>query len=203
MKNTLFIILFFFLLISCEKEGTITGRLVDACGSPLDSVRVNITDNHEGGKNVAIGYTDSGGYFSIPYKSKHHSFRLKAMSTSNFTSIIKDIPAKKHIDFGAINTTVIFSLNIKLQVTNTYSSNDTLFIDIEGGTQPASFSIPGPFISGVADSLMNQTLTSLPYKYDEKPSISYSYRFSRHPQVFHSKKSIHSCSMNEIVFKID
>ncbi len=202
MKNALFIILFFFLLISCEKEGVITGTLVDACGAPLDSVRVNLLENR-GDDLVDYGFTNSSGYFSIPYKSKRSSFDLQAIVFPNTPIIIKEIPAKKHIDFGAINTTIIFSLNIKLQVTNAYSSNDTLYINIEGGTQPASFAIPGPFISGVADSLMNQTLTTLPYKYNEKPSIYYSYRFSKHPQVFYAKKAIHSCSMNEIIFNIN
>jgi len=202
MKSIYFLFIISLLFFSCEKKGTITGTLVDACGTPLFNHRVNLL-KQGGGKMVEYVYTDINGFFIIPYKSKSGSFDLETYSSNDFKIIIKDIPAKNHIDFNEINTEVIYDLSIKLQVNNAYTSSDTLKIDIEGGLQPVHFDIPGPFSNGIVESVMNQTLGNYPYKYNEKPHVVCRYTFTKFPKEFKMDKDIRSCSNNVILFIID
>lgn len=205
MKNFFYFLFIAVLLISCEKKGTITGTLVDACGAPISNQRVRLLENvpNGEGKTVESVLTDVNGYFAIPYKSKRSSFALQSFSGNEVKVILKDIPAKKHIDFDKINSFVIYNLYIKLKVNNPYTSNDTIKINIYGGTQPVYMKINGPFTSGIVDSVMNQTLTNFPYKYNEKPHITYQYSFTKYGGNFKAKKDIYSCSNNEILFVID
>ena len=183
---------------------------MDACGIPIPNTEVIVLGKNSsiGGAETGVGSvkTDVNGFFSIDYVSKSSILKLKARTFSSSSSsqiILEDIPAKKHIDFNKINSSVIYNLYIKFQVNNPYTSSDTLKINIYGGTQPVYMEINGPFTSGIVDSVMNQTLINFPYRYNEKPHISYQYSFTKYGISFNAKKDINTCANNEILFVID
>ncbi len=159
--------------------------------------------DYENNKTIEFTDTDLNGNFVINYESKYSSFCLKARHNFINTVIIKDIPTKKQLHFERLHTSIIYNLYIRLIVNNPYTSNDTIKLDIEGALQPVHIEIPGPFTSGIVDSIMNQTLSNLPYRYDEKPHINYRFSFSRFPKIHMAKKNIYSCSNNELIFTID
>jgi hypothetical protein len=125
--------------VGCKKNYVLKGRVMKFCGVPYAYEEVSL---RVGGKMYGESFSatsDANGYFEIPYESnKNRRIILK--------QIMSDIPAG-NLDLGNVYYALTYSAEVSLQVNNSYTSNDTLLIE---GTK-----YPGPFHSGVIDTLTN------------------------------------------------
>ncbi len=167
MKNIILIILTSVVLFSCKKEKvtyTLSGQFVSCSSgtqyaSKFDLFQPKNTLNTIGDVIGTI-QTDINGNFSVTYETNSTKKLLIRGSTGFGTDILLE-----GIDVGNVSNLKIYStfkyhLIVSLNVTKSYTSNDTLFLQSYTNAYPNGIKIAGPFLSGrvyVAPNLYSGT----------------------------------------------
>lgn len=151
-----------FLLVGCNKnkQYKITGRILSTCSSTLDNnSELHITQDavssifERGRSRLSMEFsTDVNGDFTIIYKKKEaKSSTLELFYNGDIKYI--NIPVYEDVDLGDVLVGAQpISFVIKLEVDSAYTQNDTLIY--RNLSQP-EVRIPGPFQSGVIDTVWN------------------------------------------------
>jgi hypothetical protein len=160
MKNIILYFIIAILASSCTKQRnrtlTIEGTLMANCSTPAANTSGYF--HYTGGMTRytwAEFTTDANGYFKVTEKIGGSNLTL---NVGNGPGVLRNITllGKDYLDLGKVYINP-FPTNfiIKLDVKNPYTENDTLVIrDFSNPTSPsATHSIPGPFTSGILDSI--------------------------------------------------
>jgi hypothetical protein len=162
-KSILQIVSFLFifaLLFSCEKgkDYTVKGRIVEDCAGniPVANTEFRFMSAPKKGSFRRDGLdktitTNSNGEFEFTYNSKKLSYSgiyiYGLFESEDYPSY--RAPIKSHEDFDLGNFTMqnSFSFKVKLNVVNSFTANDSLFI--MGPNFDTLVTIPGPFSNSV------------------------------------------------------
>jgi hypothetical protein len=194
--KTLAILFSAVLLLSskCNKKNTVPGvlkgRVMVNCTTPYANKEVSVQapagfsklEYLEDANGNSVFYTDEDGYFEITYVTKKvHEGTLFA-PYSAMTGI--PLGEGQNLDIGEVILNGTVNFVIKLQVNNPYTANDTLLIrDFNGSSIYSQLRIPGPFQSGIIDTVWNEGFISYPISYNKVPEFSFVYYFSNNPTV--------------------
>ncbi|HUC79529.1 MAG TPA: hypothetical protein VMR70_01385, partial [Flavisolibacter sp.] len=150
---------------------TIAGRILLGCTStPFANREVyffqGISSNgvSTSGGDLGKTTTDANGYFSFKYITKNDE-DIKIQSAPG-SPIIQGVPGDQNLNDIRVYTRPSTTIQVKLNVLKTYSSQDTLYItDFRNNNLLA---IPGPFTSKIL------------YYAKDYPILNYSYRPSNY-----------------------
>jgi len=169
MKTIKYILTVFVLtcfLFACDKSNeikyTVKGRLMHDCGVPAANVTDVSFKQHGqplfGQKGMFLSFnTDAEGYFEVVYNRKDaNSLDMEILKNG---PILEGIPAMKNLDLGEVFWGVPpVSFVRKIVVYNQMTVNDTLLLTDYNDPNPlAEIRIPGPFASGIIDTVWNAT----------------------------------------------
>ena len=189
MKTIKYILTAFLLtsfLFACDKSNeikyTVKGRLMYDCGVPAANVTDVSFKQHGqplfGQKGMFLSFnTDAEGYFEVVYNRKDaNSLDMEILKNG---PILEGIPAMKNLDLGEVFWGVPpFNFILSLNVSNAYTNLDTLhYYDWnypQNGAEHWMKKIPGPFESGVLDTVWNCIYMNSP-TYGKDPLMNVSY----------------------------
>jgi hypothetical protein len=143
--------------------------------------------------------TDGNGYFKL----ETNSGEILALAFSNGDEIIHDMKPESNIGLEIYQLSST-TLNIFLNVTNHYSSSDTLFIAASDsfGNQ---LTVVGPFNSGFLTAINNYQLKGNivlnSMKYSSKPTISY--HVNRNANSAIADINLNLCDTSTTMFNIN
>ena len=172
MKTIIIYICAALLIVSCSKqknqEHTLTGRLMQSCDTPAANKDGLIYFSGGGLLNnpsTTLEFTtDENGYFEVTHNEPFTEFSVRT-SAAHSVLEVNSIPGDDN-NLGDVYINP-FPTNfvIKLDVKNSYTENDTLFMrDFSSPDPLAEKFISGPFESGVLDSVINSFYTKFPVK---------------------------------------
>jgi hypothetical protein len=152
-----FLVLITSILFSCDKEPvtyTIKGVFSEDCDQqiPIDNEEFSLWFETPAGFNTKIHdfpfTTDEQGRFEFSYFKKKAELPIASWRTErgNVTIVdyLQNIPGGQDVDLGNVTLGYGFSFKVKIQVENSYFSDDTLFVDHP--TEIGSYiELPGPF----------------------------------------------------------
>lgn len=175
MKKLIGYIIAVVLFTACAKnksnEVVVTGRLMQSCDTPAANKEGTIltADAILSGPGHIIDFTtDENGYFEARHSGSGFTrFTVRVEGSSDVLKVDYLSGDKKELGEVYINP---FPTNfiIHLDVKNPYTENDTLVMMDYGNPDPlAQRYIPGPFESGFFDSVVKQSYTSFPLKWDQ------------------------------------
>jgi len=164
------------LLVSCIKESNgntynLSGRIFQSCTpTPLANREISffqsISSNgvQTSGGDLGSTVTDANGNFSFNYKSKNNSdIKIQLPAGFGFNSIMAGIPANKNLENIVIRYGPKTTIQVRLNVSKPYTSNDTLQItDFSNLNQ--KLKITGPFVGGVVYNAMEFSFSDLKYE---------------------------------------
>lgn len=198
-----------FVSASCKKNkkpGTVRGRIMLNCTTPLPNHVIHMRTNLGGGASYvedANGNTefktDSDGYFEINYITKGSE---GSIVVSGYGIVLEMIPIGEGMltDVGEVNLNGKVNFVIRLQVNNPHTMYDTLVLrDYNGPSIYSKLKIPGPFVSGVIDTVWNESYMSYPLTFN-KPILfdRFSYFFVANPSnIIYSDFNVSFCT-NEL-----
>ncbi len=175
MKKIISYIAISVLLVACSKNAnkqvTVTGRLMQSCDTPAAN-KDGIIRLPGGGilskPATSLAFTtDENGYFEVTHNESFSDFSVRTSAAHSVLEVESLGGDKKELGEVYINpfpTNFIIHLDIK----NPYTENDTLVMMDYGNPDPlAQRYIPGPFECGFLDSVVNQSYTSFPLKWDQ------------------------------------
>ena len=169
---------------SCKKNkkpGTVRGRIMVNCTTPLPNHLVKMRTDWGGGASFVEDVngnkefmTDSEGYFEINYITKGGEGTL---NVSGYSNVLSKIPIGEGqvLDIGEVYLNGKVNFIIKLQVNNPHTAQDTLFYYDWNYPQGAAHwikKIPGPFVSGIIDTVYNCSFMGYPLTYNQIPELS-------------------------------
>lgn len=161
---------------------------MEDCNTPAKNIKGIIYEHDYSHKllsnDVWVDFTtNESGYFKVKTKE---NVKLKLNLKNNFERVLSEIDiADSDLNLGKIYYNKFpTKFKIKLDVSNTYTANDTLVIlDYNSlGTSSVSYKYyPGPFSSGVLDTVDHYIFNSFPIKYIDfisydAPERIFSYR---------------------------
>ena len=119
-------------------------------------------------------YTDSNGYFEFKYIFNGYDGTLYApYEALDFIPIDDEL-----VDIGELNLNGKINFIIRLQANNSYGIYDTLQIpDFDNFGPNGIIRIPGPFVSGDLDTIVNWGYIHYPIKYNKNPKYWVNYFF--------------------------
>ena len=183
---------------SCKKNkkpGTVRGRIMVNCTTPLPNHLVKMRTDWGGGASFVEDVngnkefmTDSEGYFEINYITKGGEGTL---NVSGYSDVLEEIPIGEGqvLDIGEVNLNGKVNFIIKLQVNNPHTIYDTLVLrDWNNPSAYAELRIPGPFISSVIDTVWNESFISYPLMYNTLADFNVNYIM--HPYVPGNAKTV-------------
>ena len=197
-----------------KKPGTVRGRIMVNCTTPLPNHLVKIkTDLGYSGKYVEDVngnkefMTDSEGYFEINYIS---NWGKGSLVVSGYSDVLEEIPIGEGqvLDIGEVYLNGKVNFIVKLQVNNPHTIYDTLVLrDYNGPSIYSKLKIPGPFVSGIIDTVWNESYMSYPIMYN-KPIVynRFGYYFSSDPtNITYSYFNASFCTneLSEAIITID
>lgn len=201
------------LCIRCGKnttEYTLEGQLMTGCGAPaankkMDLYQDAITLTSVGGY-LKTFQSDENGYFKVTYNPENAG----KLSIRSNGILLEGIPSRKNIDIGDVyyNPPPV-NFTIRLQVNKSYTSGDTLYYYDwnypQNGANHWVKKIPGPFQSGVIDSVLNAGYMSFPFTYNVAPFIKINYYINTYDPNQNAFVTVSPCSgsFSEAVFSID
>jgi hypothetical protein len=175
--KTVNILLILLLLSACKKEDdkitTIEGQLMASCDVPAANTSGFILTNDGllSGPGISLSFTtDENGHFKVSHRGKAdqlNSFTVRVQGSSDVLKVPGLPGDEKNLGKIYINP---FPTNfiIKLDVRNAYSENDTLVMTDYTSSNPFdNILIPGPFTSGVLDTVFNHMHTMFPIRLSE------------------------------------
>ena len=184
IKQAFYISFFILLLPSCKNKGpyVLKGRLMANCGVPGANKEIIIYQDidmfNNGGYILNDVYSDENGYFEIEYTPDNGS-NLE-LGVSGAGSVLEFIPSHKNLDlgdvyYGSIPTNFVIRLDVK----EPYSQNDTLvFRDFHSNNILDQVRIPGPFSSGIIDTVVDIGFSKYPIFYNQTPEQGFPFRIS-------------------------
>ena len=178
----------------CPKRGYPNVKLELGWSSPNE---LYATSN--GGGLVASAITDSNGYFKLSGNDHHQCLDLILNTYDDIHNCIR--PENLHdLEIYMHPST---TLNITLNVTNPYSSNDTLFVQASDSLGK-QLKVAGPFHSGFLYSVKNYTFNEVIFqnnpKYNTQTSILYF--INRNSVGTHNNINLNLCDTSTVVFNI-
>ena len=178
MKTFIYILPILLLASACKKVTSsnepvsIEGRLMASCDVPAanKSGFIRTDDGLLSGPGISLSFTsDENGYFKITHTGKESldKFTVRVQGSSDVLRVNHLSGKKKNLGKVYINP---FPTNfiIKLDVKNPYTENDTLVMTDFTSSDPfAQKFIPGPFNTGVLDSVVNSFYNKLPISFSD------------------------------------
>jgi len=167
---------------SSDKYHTLKGRLMVNCTTPYANKSIQLKGDNSFTPEFSVGkngedkwYTDENGYFEIIYKPNGSAGTLFAP-----IAVMKFIPiSNKVLDIGEVNLGGTFNFVIKLQANNPYTENDTLILrDFNGASAFSELRVPGPFQSGLIDTVLNEGYSSYPINYASPIKFDFAFYLS-------------------------
>jgi hypothetical protein len=146
-----------------DKEYTVSGRIYEDCTNKSFAnrqikLRQLIAQNwslQTSGGEVGRTTTDVNGNFSITYKPKNSSeLRIQVPAGFGYSTVIERLPGEKDINNLNINYNATTAIQVKINVINPHTSNDTLFIS-DYRNLTIGLKIPGPFTSSILYTALN------------------------------------------------
>lgn len=201
-----------FQLYSCKDEYvsdkpvyTITGHLYNNCNSgPLVNFKLRllqggaynpITGTSTGGEQ-ATTTTDSNGYFKFEFKDLGGDNEVILYSSGvGYNAVMVNIPARISIDNIILYKQLTTNIQVRLNVINPHTSNDTLVMGNFKTMQ--DLRIPGPFTSGVLYTAANYLLSNADYSGETKQLNWY---FSPYHGIHFSKEFIVNKYCSDTIF---
>lgn len=181
MKASHFLLSILFISLlntSCRKDGgrkyTIKGQIFQSCTStPIANQEISffqgISSNglSTSGGDLGTTITDANGNFSFTYTAKNGSdIKIQKAAGAGFATIIHGVPGDQNLENIKIYFRPSTTVQVKLNVSKSYSSFDTLYITNFRNT--SLLAIPGPFTSKVL------------YNAEDYPIMNYYYRPSNY-----------------------
>lgn len=172
-QNIVLIALSVLLYIGCkdqvdETSYTVSGHLYHDCSkNPISNTKVRLFQNADNGGPVAGGelattVTDSTGYFKFEFQdNKGKEMTVELATGTDYVGVMNNIPARTSIDNLIIYQSVSTNIQVRLNVVNPYTSNDTLVIS--GYQTMQDLHVPGPFTSGELYTATNFPLLGMSY----------------------------------------
>lgn len=190
-----------------KEPNVMRGRLMYNCTTPASNVKVLLkTDGMktvemiDGSKEL---FTDEDGYFEFQFHRKANKYTLYApYKTMGF------IPDKKYLDLGEVNLGGRMNFIIKLQVSNPYTENDTLYYYDwnypQNGADHWVKKVAGPFQQGNLDTVVNSLFMSYPLIYSRAPSVKVLYYVNNDQAAINEEAILNFCdsSYSYMTFKI-
>ncbi len=206
MKKILFVIFAIFITTSCKKffnsknPVIIEGTLMLNCDTPAanKSGFILTDDGLFSGPGISLSFTtDENGYFKITHTGRENvgKFMVRVDGFSDVLRVGYLSGKKKNLGKIYIN---YFPTNfiIKLDVKKSYTENDTLVMyNFKNATSLANSTVyfPGPFTSGVLDSISNYKFTKFPLHFSNgvylPPFIYVRYIIRSTPSMIHIDKT--------------
>ncbi len=154
MKNITILVTMSILFFSCRKEKityTLTGQFLPCSGNNnnTDFELYQAKYDNISSKVLATTKTDSEGKFSFTYTTDNTRDKLILRTSSGFgyANYVTDIDVADIKDL--IIGRPIYHLIVNLNVTKTYTNNDTLFLaNYNNGNPNGTIKVAGPFVSG-------------------------------------------------------
>lgn len=215
MKRLMYLLLLGLVFTSCHKEQkkyTVEGRLMSACGvaASLKSMwlgQEEITLTSVGGKLVDFT-CDENGYFSVSYVPESGGTLYLVVAGS--AKVLIDIPCKENINLGEVyyNPPAVNFL-VRLQANNAYTSADTLYYYDWNYPQNGATSwikkVPGPFQSGIIDTVLNAGYMNFPLSWVRDPEMTINYYVNTYDPNQQAKVIPELCSPSyaEAVLTVD
>ncbi len=212
MKLIIILSLLIFVFSGCNKENkkeyAISGKILQGCtNQPVANKEVilyqlissNWTLQTSGGE-VGKTTTDANGNFSLKYKSKNsNELRLQVSAGFGFSTIMERIPSEKDIIDFVIHDRATTTIQVKLNVGNFYTSNDTLLIS-DYRNLAVRLKVPGPFQNGVLYSAPNYEVMNyyVPVNYQ----FPLQYRINNGSWVFKDFQLI-GCDTTKVIVDIN
>ena len=174
------------LMYSCKKEKeprivTVKGKIRYNCNDTANYASKLTLIQYTGylfdDKSIYETTTESDGSFTIEYPLDNGAeFFLKIDGVETYGNI-----PKKDIDFGTINMYGYINYKLNLNVTNSYTQNDTLLVGDLNYYGPNStgnqwLKIPGPFVSGTIDTVVNSLFIYYPITYGLPANANFTYQ---------------------------
>ena len=171
MKKILIILTIITISFSCKKKvinGTYTvkGYLYRDCSKaivknyPLALMNRYYENNYPKYVTLATCTTDAAGYFEFTYSNPADGNIYINEAGTPYPGYINNLPIQ-NIDSLVVLQMPKATVNVKLQIINSYTTKDTLFI---GGSNSSGGSYKiGPFYNGQLLSPFNYTLQNLEY----------------------------------------
>ena len=158
----------------------ITGRLFQDCTMlPVSNQAIDLfqeystgLDGHLNGGVLAQTTTDGNGNFKFEFKDMDgftESIRISA--GQGFTKLIENIPPNKSISNIEVFISLTSNIEVSLQVLNTYTSSDTLFIT-DFRDLSNKLKVAGPFINSTLYTAVDFPILNINYSGNNE-SIGY------------------------------
>ncbi len=155
VKNLSSFVMLLMLLSACQKENkeptvyTVSGRLIQNCTNPTPIANQEIRMYSESTFSVIpkidkVTTTDEKGNFTFGYTKVNG---VNSSTTLVIDHVLRDLPALQCLDFGDISLQHNATAQLKINVTNPYTSNDTLFVQDQFSNNPSIYKmiVAGPF----------------------------------------------------------
>ena len=139
------------------------------CTTPAANMNAQIISSNQMliGSPIYLKFTtDENGYFKVNYNGKHPftTFEISTYHTESRLIVNNSLDMVKqlgNIYVGSIPSNFL----IRLNVINAYSANDTLIIRDYSSSDPNALKfIPGPFSSGIIDSIVGFPFKEFPFR---------------------------------------
>jgi hypothetical protein len=170
----------------CEKKSTyvISGVLRDSCGgsfhpkAPVD-LHQSGTSSFSASGQTLLSTVGPNGRFSFLYESASNAnITISAQNDRGNCRIMSEIPKEESFDLGDTYYKTTVNFYISLNVSNPYTSNDTLYIKNFHEPGNSYKKIAGPFHSGIVDTAYKYWITDPVFSREKTVSFSFNWRIN-------------------------